>query len=48
MPSPRAVDDASAACGLPPANEKRPITGVRPGANTAAFDNVWPLPLLSK
>ena len=27
--------------------ENRPSTGVRPGANTAAFDNSLPLPLLS-
>ena len=46
-PSPRPVAGASAVCGLPPAAENRPSTGVRPGANTAAVDNSLPLPLLS-
>ena len=46
-PSPRPAAAASAVCGLPPAAENRPITGVRPGANTAAVVNSVPLPLLS-
>src|SRR3546814_1791583 len=34
--------------GEPTASAKRPNTGVRPGASTAAFDSAWPRPLLSK
>ena len=34
--------------GWPPASEKRPVTGTRPGANTAALDSRTPWPLLSK
>jgi len=38
---------ASGAAGLLPGMAKRPTTGVRPGANTAARDTRAPLPLLS-
>ena len=38
----------SATCGWPPASEKRPVTGTRPGVNTAALDSRTPWPLLSK
>ena len=38
----------SATWGWPPASEKRPVTGTRPGANTAALDSRTPWPLLSK
>src|SRR5690242_18982142 len=33
---------------MPPANEKRPSTGTRPGWNTIAFENRAPFPLLTK
>src|ERR1700761_2057479 len=46
-PRPRPAAGVSAVCGLPPAPENRPITGVRPWAKTVAFDNSAPLPLLS-
>ena len=38
----------SATWGWPPASEKRPMTGTRPGVNTAALDRRAPWPLLSK
>ncbi len=47
-PKPRAAAGVSATKGLPPVSEKRPITDVRPGRNTAALDRSRPLPLLSK
>src|SRR5882757_1125914 len=47
-PSPRTVAAASATNGIPPDSEKRPVTGVRPDAKTAARDNSAPAPLLVK
>ena len=38
----------SAAYGLPPGKAKRPTSGVRPGANSAALEYAAAAPLLSK
>jgi hypothetical protein len=47
-PKPRAAISVSATWALPPDNEKRPITGVRPDRNTTALETSLPLPLPSK
>ena len=43
----RTAAGPSGIIGRPPARAKRPITGMRPGANTEAVDSRAPLPLLS-
>ena len=43
----RTVAGLSSCVGMPPARAKRPVNGVRPVANSEAFDNAAPSPLLS-